>query len=180
MTAFTDTISQALSKTGTKDFQGDTAGLYKSPLGTPVYSDFNVIAGSYSVNGHTVSYNAINLPDALFVVKKRKRIKSTGISGATSDLLEYNGAESAHISCTVRIYGSDIKYPLADVNNFYQMLQSNEPIQTSSWYLNQVEIYYVVITDYEISQQTGNISDQQVKFNMRQVNPTQYPTLLNG
>ena len=180
MTAFTDPISRALSKTAIGKFQGDTTGLYKSPLGTPVYSDLNIIAGSYSVDGHTISYNAIGLPDALFVVKKRKRIKVTGISGATSDVLEYNGSESAQISCTVKIYGSNTNYPKTDVNNFYLMLQSNRPVQINSWYLNQLEIWYAVITDYEFPQQTGNISDQQIKFNMRHVDPTQYPTLLNG
>jgi len=154
--------------------------LYNSPLGTPVYSDLNIVAGSYTVGTSTVSYNSINLPDALFVVKKRKRLKVTGINAATNDVLEYNGSESAQISCTVRIYGSNLNYPLNDMDNFFLMLQSNQPIKINSWYLNQLEIYYAVISDYELPQQAGNVSDQQIKFNMRHIDPTQYPTLLNA
>jgi len=78
------------------------------------------------------------------------------------------------------VYGSNLIYPVYDVNNIYLMLESNQPLQINSWYLNQFDIYYAVVTDYEIPQQTGNISDQQIKFNMRHVDPNQYPTLLNG
>lgn len=177
MNFLTGKLSQAISKTGSQD---TSPSLYTSNIKTLVYSDLDVVAGSYMVNGAKVSYTAIRLPDALFVVKKRKRIKATGISAATSDVLEYNGAESAQISCTVKIYGANVKYPTTDVKNFFLMLQSNQPIQINSWYLNQMNINYAVITDYELPQQTGNISDQQVKFNMRAIDPTQYPTLLNG
>lgn len=181
MTAFTEPISVALSRTGITPFQGNTSGLYKSPIGTPVYSDFNVLAGSYKVNGRTISYNAINLPDALFVVKKKRRVKSTGVNSATRDVLEYNGSESAVVSCTVRIYGSNLNYPVDAMNNFYLMLQCNQPIHLANcWYLNQLEIYYAVIVEYELPQQTGSVSDQQVKFSMRQVDPYQYPQLLSA
>jgi hypothetical protein len=161
-------------------FQGTMPILYNSPIGTPVYSDLSIAAGSYTLNGAVVNYNAINLPDALFTVKKKKRIKSTSISGATSDVLEYDGSESAEISCTVRIYGSNLNYPLNAIDNFTLMLQSNQPIRISSWYLNQFEIKYAVITEYSIEQQQGNISDQPVKFFMRAIDPTLYPMLLNG
>jgi hypothetical protein len=180
MTAFTAPLSQGLNKTGTTAFKGDTNGLYKSTIGTPVYSDLNIVAGSYNVNKTKVSYKAINLPDALFVIRKRKRIKVTAVSSATSDVMECNGSESAEVQCTVKIYGSNLNYPTADVNNFFLMLQSNQPIQINSWYLNQLEIYYAVVTDYELPQKAGNISDQQVKFNLRHIIPTQYPTLLAG
>jgi len=173
MSIFTDSLSQALAAAG-------LPGVSISPLGTPVFSDLSIAGGTYSVNGNSVSYNPINVPDTMFVMKKRKRIITTSINGATSDVLEYTGSESAQISCTVKIYGSNLNYPLNDMDNFYLMLESNQPIQINSWYLNQVEIYYVVITDYELPQQTGNISDQQIKFNMVHIDPTQYPTLLNG
>jgi hypothetical protein len=60
------------------------------------------------------------------------------------------------------------------------MLESNQPIQINSWYLNQFQIQYALITDYEIPQQKGNIGDQQVKFNMREIDTNRYPTLLNS
>lgn len=173
-------ISIALEAAGTSAYKGAMPTLYNSPLGTPVYSDLSVAAGSYIVNGAIINYNAINLPDALFTVRKRKRVVVTGINSGTSDVLEYTGSESAQISCTVRIYGSNLNYPLNDIDNFYLMLESNQPIQVNSWYLNQLEIYYAVITDYEFPQQTGNISNQQIRFNMLHVDPTQYPTLLNS
>lgn len=161
-------------------FQGTTPVLYNSPIGTPVYSDLSIAAGNYTANGINISYSAINLPDALFTITKRKRIKITGISSATSDVLEYNGSESAEIECTVRIYGSNLNYPLNDVDNFYLMLQSNQPVQVNSWYLNQFEISYVIITDYTLAQKQGNISDQVIKFNMRDIDPRLYPTLLTA
>jgi len=139
-----------------------------------------VAAGSYSVNNQTVSYNAVNVPNTMFVVKKRKRIISTSVNSSTNDVVEYTGSASAEIECTIRVYGSNLIYPVYDVNNIYLMLESNQPLQINSWYLNQFDIYYAVVTDYEIPQQTGNISDQQIKFNMRHVDPNQYPTLLNG
>jgi hypothetical protein len=145
-----------------------------------VYSDLSISAGSYMLNGATISYDAINLPDALFTVRKRKRVIVTSINGGTSDVLEYTGSESAQISCTVKIYGSNLSYPFNDIDNFHLMLESNQPIRIDSWYLNQLEIYYAVITDYELPQQTGNISDQQIRFNMLHIDPNQYPTLLNG
>lgn len=180
MTIFTEPISIALEAAGTAKYQGAMPTLYNSPLGTPVYSDLSIAAGSYAVNGATISYNAIHLPDALFTVRKRKRIIVTSINGGTSDVLEYTGSESAQISCTVKIYGANLNYPLNDIDNFYLMLESNQPIQINSWYLNQLEIYYAVITDYEFPQQKGNISDQEIRFNMTHIDPTQYPTLLNG
>jgi len=180
MTIFTDPISIALEAAGTAKYQGAMPTLYNSPLGTPVYSDLSIGAGSYKVDKATISYNAIHLPDALFTVRKRKRIIVTSINGGTSDVLEYTGSESAQISCTVKIYGSNLNYPTTDINNFYLMLESNQPMQLNSWYLNQLKIYYAVVTDYEFPQQTGNISDQQIRFNMTHIDPTQYPTLLNG
>ncbi len=180
MTAFTEPISIAISKAGISNFKGDTGGLYKSPIETPVYSDLSIAAGSYMVDGKTISYTPINLPDALFVVKKQKRIKTTGINGAASNVFEYNGSESATISCTIKIYGTNLNYPKDEVNNFYLVLKSNQPIQINSWYLNQLEIQYAVVTGYELPQQIGNISNQQVKFSMRHLNPNQYPRLLNA
>ncbi len=173
MSIFTDALSQSLAAAG-------LPGVSISPLGTPVFSDLSVAGGSYSVNGNTVSYNPINVPNTMFVVKKRKRVITTSINGATSDVLEYTGSSSAEIECTIRVYGMNLIYPVYDVSNIYLMLESNQPIQILSWYLNQFDIYYAVITDYEIPQQTGNISDQQIKFNMRHIDPNQYPTLLNG
>lgn len=154
--------------------------LYKSPIGTPVYSDLNIEAGSYRVDVQTVNYNAINLPDALFEVSKKKRVVVTSINGANGDVFEYTGEDSAEISCTVKIYGSNLNYPMNDIDNFYLMLESNQPVKINSWYLNQLEIYYAMITDYEIPQQAGSISDQQIKFNMKQIDTLKYPTLLNG
>jgi len=172
MSIFTQSLSEALSAVG-------LPGVSISPLGTPVFSDLSIAGGSYSVNGNTVSYNPINVPNTMFVVRKRKRVISTGINGATGDVVEYTGSASAEIECTIRVYGLNLIYPVYDVNNIYKMLESNQPIQIFSWYLNQFDIYYAVITDYEMPQQTGNISDQQIKFNMRHIDPNQYPTLLN-
>jgi Domain of unknown function (DUF6046) len=173
MSLLTEAISESLSLAG-------LPGVSVSPIGTPVFSDLSVAPGSYSVNGKPVHYNGINVPNTLFVVNKRKRIIVTTINGATSDVLEYTGSASAEIQCTLRIYGLNLIYPVYDMHNIYLMLESNQPIQINSWYLNQLEIYYAVVTDYEIPQQTGNISDQQIKFTMRQIDPNLYPTLLNG
>jgi hypothetical protein len=180
MTAFTDPLSIALSDASVPGYPRPMQSLYKSPIGTPVYSDLNIAAGSYMVNGNTVNYNSIQKPDALFVVRKRKRIIATSINGANGDIIEYTGEDSAEISCTVKFYGSNLSYPLNDMDNFYLMLESNQPIQINSWYLNQLQIHYAMITDYEIPQQTGNIGDQQIKFNMREIDTVTYPTLLNG
>jgi hypothetical protein len=156
------------------------AELYKSTLGTSVFSDLSIDAGSYSADGKTINYNAIKLPDALFEVTKKKRVVVTSINGANGDVFEYTGEESAQIACTVKIYGSNLNYPLNDVDNFYLMLESNQPIKINSWFLNQIEIYYAMITDYEMPQKAGSISDQQIKFNMKQIDTVKYPTLLNG
>jgi hypothetical protein len=161
-------------------FQGTMPSLYTSPIGTPVYSDLSISAGSYCLDGkNTLNYNAINMPNALFTVSKKKRIVVTSIPGAEGDVFEYTGEDSAHISCTVKFYGSNLKYPLDDMDNFYLMLQSNQPIEINSWYLNQLEIGYAMVTDYEIPQQKGNIGEQEVKFSMREVDTGKYPTLLN-
>lgn len=180
MTAFTNPISQALSQTGIPTFRGTSQSLYSSPLGTPVYSDLNISAGSYLLNKNTINYNAIQLPNALFIVKKRKRIIVTHIDAAFGDVFEYTGEGGAEISCTVRFYGSNLNYPLDEMDNFYLMLESNQPIQINSWYLNQFQIQYALITDYEVPQQKGNIGDQKVKFNMREIDTNKYPTLLNS
>ena len=179
MTTFTDPFVQLLSKTGISVYQGAMQELYKSPLGTPVYSDLSIEAGSYVLNQKTVSYNAVKIPDALFSFSKRKRIVVTSIDNSEGDVFEYTGEESAQISCTVRLYGSNLNYPGDDAKNFYRMLESNQPVKISSWFINQFGINYAMITDYEIPQQKGNISDQQVKFNMREVDIVKYPTLLN-
>jgi hypothetical protein len=160
-------------------FQGTMPVLYTSPIGTPVYSDLSIAAGSYSTNKDTVNYNAINLPNALFTMSKRKRVVVTTISGSDGDVYEYTGEDGAEISCTVRIYGSNLNYPLNDVDNFYLMMESNQPLKISSWYLNQFNINYAMVTDYEIPQQKGNISDQEVKFNMKEIDTSKYPTLLH-
>ena len=180
MTAFTASISQTLSETGISTFPGTSTVLYYSPLGTPVYSDLNISAGSYLVNKNTVNYNSIQIPNAFFVVKKRKRIIVTSIDGANGDILEYTGEGSAEISCTIKIYGSNLKYPLNDMDNFYLMLESNQPVQINSWYLNQLQINYALIADYEIPQQTGKIGEQQIKFNMLEIDTNTYPNLLNN
>lgn len=180
MTAFTEPLSVILEKAGMNKYQGAMPSLYNSPLGTPVYSDLSIAAGSYSVNGSNISYKEIHIPNTLFVVTKKKRIVVTGIKGASGDVFEYTGEDSAQIECMVKFYGTNLNYPKDTMNNFYRMLECNQPIQINSWYLNQQDIHYAVVTDYELPQQTGNIAEQEVKFNMKEIDTVKYPTLLNG
>lgn len=144
--------------------------LYKSMLGTPVYSDLDISAGNYNINGLVVAFNRIRLPKVLFTVTQDKNIVMTKVSGRNGTVKEYIGLDDFSIEIEGMIFGSNTNYPGLDVSNLVNMLNSNQTLQVNSWFLKQFGITDMVIKKYSLPQVEGEISQQ--KFSIDALSDT--------
>lgn len=145
--------------------------LYKSTLGTSVYSDLNITGDSYTDENGSHSFTDINQPEAIFKVSRKKKIIWTSINGLNSDIPEYMGAENYRIEVEMEINGDNLLYPTQIVQNIITMLGSNQVLTVNSWYLNMFGITNIVIDDEEEPQVRGNLNNQKISFTAMAVIP---------
>lgn len=162
-------IKTAIYKAGQPPVKSRDTGLeggaYRSSLGTLVFSNLDISAGSYTdINGVRRDYPAIKLDTVLFKVGQQKNVIKTPIQGRNGTVKEYISDGDYSIVITGVINGSNSKYPENEVNALIKVMQVSTQLTVNSWYLRQLNITEMVIEYYELDQTLGSNSMQQFRI----------------
>ena len=134
--------------------------LYKSKLGTPVFSNLELKGGSYTYKGQSFTFPDIKFATVLFTVAMQKNVIFTSIQGGDGTVKEYISDKDYLITIRGLLTGSNMTFPRDDWRSLIEVVKAKAPIQVNSWYLNDLDILNLVITDYEFPQEMGNYSQQ--------------------
>lgn len=145
--------------------------LYKSSIGTPVYSDLNITGDSYTDEEGDHAFTDIKIPSAIFKPSRDKNVVRTSINGLNSEIVEYIGAKNWELDIDIIISSSDFSYPEEDVVNILTMLGSNQVLSVNSWFLNMLGITNIVILNESVPQIEGNLNNQRISFKALAVRP---------
>lgn len=140
--------------------------LYRSPLGTPVYSDLNITGDQYTDDSGTYTFTDIKIPEAILSVERKKYVVVTEINGCARPVVEYIGNSSYMIRINLQLTSADFSYPHDTVENLIRCLNSNRILKVNSWYLNQFGITDVLVMDYDMPQNEGGLFIQDVRISM--------------
>ncbi len=154
---YSGTIPKAATKTG--EIGRDTP-LYKSALGTSVFSNFNVQAGTYTKNGQNYSFDEIKFDTVLFEVSMAKNIISTAIQGRDGKIKEYISDDDYSISIKGVMTAPNNTFPLDDFISMIKIVKAPVPLKVNSWWLEKFGIYNIVIMSYNFNQRAGRFSEQ--------------------
>jgi hypothetical protein len=143
--------------------------LYKSSLGTPVFSDItlgdkiNPNNNQWKDNdGKLQSFTPMTFYTVLLSVSIPKRIVMTEIQGRPGTIKEYIGMGDYQVTINGVITGANGHYPKDEVRNLNKIISAPIAIVVTSWYLQNLNIHNLVINSgSEISQDEGGYSYQQ-------------------
>ena len=139
---------------------------FKSKLGTAVYSNiiFNK-ATVFSDLGIVDRWDDFRIDDCLISVTQSKKIVTTEIAGRDTAVIEYIGLSNFQISVTGRLNGSYNVNPKFETNTLKGIFSAGQPLAITSWWLQNLDITDIVITDFNFAQVEGEYSTQYFSFN---------------
>jgi hypothetical protein len=153
-------------------------GLYKSSLGTWVFSDLtlgdkvNLENNKWTDNkGIVHSFNPMTFYALLFNVTRANKIVRTEIQGRDGTVKEYIGKDDYKVLINGVITGPNGHYPIDEVNQLKKILDAPIPLIVTSWYLQNLDIDMLVIDDYELNQEA--YSYQQFSINTSSDEPVE-------
>lgn len=127
-------------------------------------------------NGQTKGFDTLIFNTVLITTKQHKNIVETNIQGSEDGaIFEYSGMGSYDVIFNIIIVADNQNgvYPQQagqfenGVEDIIKMLESPVSIKVNNWYLQMLNIFEVVITDYEIGQAQGGISQQPITITAR-------------
>lgn len=140
--------------------------LYKSSLGTPVFTDLTFEEVRYELgDGSIRRVPNIILQTILITVSQSKNIIVTQIQGRNGTVKEYIGMGDYEVTINGIIAGPNGHYPIDEVHALKQMLDAPVAIPVTSWYLQNLDIYSLVVKDYAFDQEPGGYSKQNFTIN---------------
>ncbi|MFB6456577.1 DUF6046 domain-containing protein [Chitinophaga sp. Hz27] len=148
--------------------------LYKSALGTPVLTDITFESVRYTNEaGQILVVPSITLTTVLITVSKPLNIVSTQIPGGKGTVKEYIGQGDATITINGILPGGNGRYPQSEVHALDRMLAAPVAKPVTCAYLQNLEIYNVVITEYSFTQEPGGYSQQLFSVNAIEDSPVE-------
>ena len=137
----------------------------QSRIGTAVYGNLQVFAGSYinTSDGTTITYDAFNIDTIIMTATQAHNVVLTPIQGRDGEVVEYVGKASFRINFKGGFFSSGNTRP--NLGNFYRMINSNQPIRVYSSFLQELGISEIIILDKNIPQVEGGYNYQVFAFN---------------
>lgn len=147
--------------------QADTPKGPMGPLGNYVFSNLEIVGGSYTDNetGDTMTYPPLTINTILFNVNRTKNIITTPIQGRDSVVKEYisNGDFDINITGILTSNQNGV-FPEDDFTALIQILKAPVALEVNSWYLNSLGIFNIVVSSFSLPQESGSYS--QVPFSL--------------
>lgn len=136
--------------------------LYKSTLGTPVYSNIEFIANPryQDIDGSIKSTPRLVYEAVLITVTQTKNIIRTQIQGRNGSVKEYVGMDDYEVRIQGIITGENGHYPIDEVAQLHSMLTASIPIEVACAYLQNLGIDSIIVSKFELGQQQGGYSYQ--------------------
>ena len=146
--------------------------LYLSEIGTPVYTNIELLSETYETNvkGKFISTPQLRFDAILLTVSQAKKIIKTEIQGRNGSVKEYIGDDDYQVQINGVITGSNGHYPLERVSQLKQILDAPVAIPIASTYLNNLGIHSLVVESYQLDQDAGGYSYQ--KFSISCISDT--------
>ena len=131
-----------------------------SALGTPVFDNVKIEAGSYEFDGQTIEYDELVVDTVLLDVGQTKNIVKTAVQGRPGTVKRYASKGDYYITIRGQIVNNEnnLKYPEEEVLNLIKVLESNESLDIVSKFLQALDIFEVVVTGYRLPQTTSQNS----------------------
>ena len=136
--------------------------LYKSALGTSVVINLIFDSVTYTdINTKkVVTTRRMQFDAVLCTVSQAKKIIKTEIQGFNGTVKEYIGMDDYEVSINGIIAGANGVYPMENVLELKRMLDAPVPIPVTSNFLNNLDIFNIVVADYTLPQEAGGYSTQ--------------------
>lgn len=167
-------------KSGFSDDLGAAPSIISPLLGQPVIAsiefakpipnteDSNTYTNVNDPNGEKITVPNVKFDTCLISVKQSKSIIKTKVHGRKGTVKEYITLDDYDITIEgiiSSVRGAFTIYPIDQVQDLVKLCEAPISIQITSSYLNDLfDINYLVIEDYDISQEIGGMGQQ--KFTM--------------
>lgn len=139
---------------------------FVSKLGTVVYSNIIFNAGVIlDENGVADTWDDFRIDDVLLTVSQSKKIITTEIQGRDGTVKEYIGLDDFQIQITGRLNGSYNVNPKELTRQLKIILSAGQPLEITSWYLQNLDITDIVVKDFNFGQTEGEYSTQYFTIN---------------
>jgi hypothetical protein len=139
---------------------------FVSKLGTVVYSNIIFNAGVIlGENGVADTWDDFRIDDVLLNVSQSKKIITTEIQGRDGTVKEYIGLDDFQIQITGRLNGSYNVNPKELTRQLKIILSAGQPLEITSWYLQNLDITDIVVKDFNFGQAEGEYSTQYFTIN---------------
>jgi hypothetical protein len=137
-------------------------GLYPGPLGTPVMQDITFGSVDYTdpQTGATKRTKEIKLIDILLSVNLAKIIVKTQIEGRRGTIKEYIGEDDWQITINGFLLAGNGQTPSDAIIDLKNMVRAHAPIRVVCAWLNNLDIFNIVIKDFSMEQEPGGYSKQ--------------------
>lgn len=151
------------------------APLYRSSLGTPVITDITFKGGTYvDYNNRSVNFDDVTLVTVLLQVSQPNKIIKTEIQGRDGTVKEYIGKDDYSVTVNGIITGTNGAYPYSEVRALKNMLNAPIAIEVVSRYLQNLDIYNLVVEDWAFEQDAGGYSYQGFTINCISDDPVEF------
>lgn len=148
--------------------EGDTpTEKFVSKLGTVVYSNIIFNAGVILDENSQIinSWDDFRIDDVLLTVSQSKKIITTEIQGRDGTVKEYIGLDDFQIQITGRLNGTYNVNPKDLTRQLKIILSAGQPLELTSWYLQNLDITDIVVKDFNFGQTEGEYSTQYFTIN---------------
>jgi hypothetical protein len=186
------------SKAGQLGYSPDEPIGGLSVLGTPVYSNLKIYGFSFtdnqgnlqtlpndqygsgqnantrigSNNGHYQLFDSV-----LITLTQPIRVVKTEIQGRDGTVKEYIGKDDAQLVINIGIFGKNGVYPASEVQKLKRWLDAPLSKKITAWWLNDLGINNIVVTDYTMPQVEGGYSYQLFSINAISDAPVEVPLI---
>lgn len=142
-------------------YNGDPE-LYRSSLGTPVYTNIEFLEGQWetSTKGVFKQFGPMRFEAVLLTVSQAKKIIKTEIQGRNGSVKEYIGLSDYEIQINGIITGDNGQHPADDISKLKKILDAPVAVGIASTYLQNLDITSLVIATYEFTQEAGGYAYQ--------------------
>lgn len=150
-----------------KSYTKDKSTLPLSPLGTPVMQDITFKSVTYTdfITGYQRVTNDLIFQTVLLTVSQSKKIITTEIQGRDGTVKEYIGMDDYAITVNGIITGTNGQNPTNEIIALKNMLKARVAIPVVNAYLNNLEIFNIVVKDFTLDQEPGGYSKQNFTIN---------------
>ena len=140
---------------------------FTSKLNTIVYSNVIFNAGVIlDENGVQIDkWDDFRIDDVLLTVSQSKKIITTEIQGRDGTVKEYIGLDDFQIQITGRLNGTYNVNPKELTRQLKIILSTGQPLEITSWYLQNLDITDIVVKDFNFGQTEGEYSTQYFTIN---------------